>query len=109
MGADCATGCPPNAAGRSLAGHRPAAEHGASTTPPRSETMEVFKTHGAFSWSELLTTDPKKASEFYGKLFGWKIDVMPMPGGPADAPPYYLIKTAKGGDDAIGGLMACPQ
>ena len=70
--------------------------------------MEVFKTHGAFSWSELMTTDTKKASEFYGKLFGWKVEVMPMPGGPADAPPYHVIKT-RGADDAIGGMMACPQ
>lgn len=70
--------------------------------------MEVFKTHGAFSWSELLTSDPKQAAAFYGKLFGWQIEVMPMPGGPSEAPPYHLIKT-RGASDAIGGLMASPQ
>lgn len=70
--------------------------------------MEVFKTHGAFSWSELMTTDTTKAAEFYGKLFGWKVEAMPMPGGPADAPPYHVIKP-RGAEDAIGGLMACPQ
>ena len=32
--------------------------------------MDAYKTHGAFSWSELLTTDPAAASEFYGGLFG---------------------------------------
>lgn len=70
--------------------------------------MEVFKTHGAFSWSELLTTDPQKAADFYAKLFGWKIEVMPMPGGAGDAPPYHVIKT-RSADDAIGGLMVSPQ
>ena len=33
--------------------------------------MDVYKTHGAFSWSELMTTDPKAAAEFYSGLFGW--------------------------------------
>lgn len=66
--------------------------------------MEVFKTHGAFSWSELLTSDPDKAAEFYGKLFGWQVDT--MPGGPPGAPPYRVLKV---GDTAVGGLMASPQ
>ncbi len=35
--------------------------------------MDAFKTHGAFSWSELMTSDPPAAAEFYGKLFGWSI------------------------------------
>ena len=29
--------------------------------------MEPFKTHGAFSWNELNTDDPKKAVAFYGE------------------------------------------
>ncbi|OWQ93244.1 glyoxalase [Roseateles aquatilis] len=66
--------------------------------------MEVFKTHGAFSWSELLTSDPAKAAEFYGKLFGWSVES--MPGGPPGAPPYQVLKV---GDTAVGGLTACPQ
>ncbi|MFX1682684.1 VOC family protein [Mitsuaria sp. CC2] len=69
--------------------------------------MEVFKTHGAFSWSELMTTDSTKASEFYGKLFGWTVEAMPMPGAP-DAPPYQVIKP-RGSEDAIGGMMTSPQ
>ena len=32
--------------------------------------MDTTKTHGAFSWSELMTSDPAAATEFYGKLFG---------------------------------------
>ena len=34
--------------------------------------MDVFKTHGAFSWNELVTTDPAAAAAFYGELFGWE-------------------------------------
>lgn len=70
--------------------------------------MEVFKTHGAFSWSELMTSDPAKATEFYGKLFGWRVEAMPMPGDPSGAPPYHVIKP-RGSEEAIGGLMGCPQ
>ncbi len=35
--------------------------------------MDLFKTPGAFSWSELTTTDPAAAAEFYGQLFGWMV------------------------------------
>ena len=40
--------------------------------------MDVFTTPGAFSWSELMTDDPKAATEFYGTLLGWTIEPMPM-------------------------------
>ena len=30
---------------------------------------EQFKKHGAFSWCELMTTNPGAAKEFYTKLF----------------------------------------
>ena len=30
-------------------------------------------TTGHFGWYELMTHDPEKASEFYGKLFGWDV------------------------------------
>ena len=42
---------------------------------------EPFKTHGAFSWFELLTTDAKAPKDFYTKLFGWTTEEMNnMPG-----------------------------
>ena len=42
---------------------------------------EPFKTHGVFSWFELMTTDPKAAKDFYTKLFGWTTEEMNnMPG-----------------------------
>ena len=62
--------------------------------------MDAYQTHGAFSWSELLTTDPARAAEFYGKLFGWTFETMDMGTGP-----YRVIKA---GDTSIGGIMAVP-
>lgn len=59
--------------------------------------MDVFTTPGAFSWSELMTPDPASAREFYGALFGWTFDEMPMPDGT-----YNVIKL---GDAAVGGIM----
>jgi predicted enzyme related to lactoylglutathione lyase len=62
--------------------------------------MDVFKTHGAFSWSELTTSDPTAASEFYGTLFGWKVQTMDMGTGP-----YRVLKV---GDASVGGIMGKP-
>jgi hypothetical protein len=63
--------------------------------------MDPFQTPGAFSWSELMTTDTKAATEFYGTLFGWKIEVMDMGTGP-----YHVVKV---GDSAVGGVMGMPS
>jgi len=63
--------------------------------------MDAFKTHGAFSWSELLTPNPAAAAEFYGSLFGWTIEAMDMPTGK-----YHVAKI---GDTAIAGMMSCPD
>ena len=62
--------------------------------------MDAYTTHGAFSWSELMTNDLKGATEFYGTLFGWTFDAMPMPEGT-----YQVIKA---GDTSVGGIMAMP-
>ncbi len=62
--------------------------------------MDVYKTHGAFSWSELMTTDPKAAAEFYGSLFGWTVQTMDMGTGP-----YHVVKA---GDTSVGGIMGMP-
>lgn len=62
--------------------------------------MDPFKTPGAFSWCELMTTDPAAAASFYGTLFGWKLEAMEGAGMP-----YQVIKT---GDNAIGGVMGMP-
>jgi predicted enzyme related to lactoylglutathione lyase len=62
--------------------------------------MDVFKTHGAFSWSELTTSDPAAAAAFYGPLFGWTVKEMgPEMGG------YRVVSVGEAG---VGGIMAAP-
>jgi predicted enzyme related to lactoylglutathione lyase len=46
---------------------------------------------------ELNTTDPDKAKTFYGKLFDWKMQEMPMPAGS-----YTMIEVGEG---TGGGMM----
>lgn len=62
--------------------------------------MDVYKTHGAFSWCELMTTDPAAAAAFYGNLFGWAVQDMDMGSG------SYLV--VKAGEAAVGGIMGMP-
>ncbi len=62
--------------------------------------MDVYTTPGAFSWSELMTTDPASAREFYGALFDWTFEEMPMPDGT-----YNVIKL---GGASVGGIMGTP-
>ena len=62
--------------------------------------MDVMKTPGAFSWSELTTTDPAAAAKFYGSLFGWTMkDMGQAMGG-------YLV--ANVGEVGVGGIMGMP-
>lgn len=49
---------------------------------------------------ELNTTDVAKAKSFYGRLFDWKLQDMPMPGGD-----YTMIEVGGG---TGGGLMKHP-
>ena len=59
-----------------------------------------FKTHGAFSWTELMTTDPEAAKKFYSEIFGWeleKYDTAEME--------YTVIKVA---GEEVGGIMSIP-
>ena len=49
---------------------------------------------------ELMATDVGKAKAFYGKLFDWKLEDMPMPDGT-----YTMIRV---GDGTGGGLMKNP-
>ena len=57
--------------------------------------------HG--NWHELITPDPLKALEFYGKLFGWTLS-QSVPMGPDVT--YHLF--ARAGLD-IGGTWALPD
>lgn len=62
--------------------------------------MDVFKTAGAFSWCELMTTDPDAAVAFYGQLFGWTSKAMDMGTG------TYRVQNV--GDTGVGGIMSMP-
>ena len=63
---------------------------------------EQMKTHGAFSWCELMTTNAASAKEFYTKLFGWTTEDMSV----APGMNYTVVKAAGNG---IGGIMAMHQ
>jgi predicted enzyme related to lactoylglutathione lyase len=54
-----------------------------------------------FSWSELMTSDPKAATEFYGSLFGWQFDAMNI------GEEAYQIATNN--DVQIAGIMQMPE
>ena len=64
--------------------------------------QDKFKTHGAFSWCELVTTDPDAATEFYAELFGWSVEKMPM----THMEMTYAV--LKSGEEGIGGIMPTP-
>ncbi len=54
-----------------------------------------------FCWIEMCTDKPEAAKSFYGELFGWKYEEMPMDQGGA----YSWFKPANGPG---GGIMAKP-
>jgi uncharacterized protein len=69
---------------------------------------DISQQHGAFSWCELMTTDTTAATEFYSRLFGWKVEERPMPGMT-----YNILSvgdSASGGfrQRQVGGLMSMP-
>jgi predicted enzyme related to lactoylglutathione lyase len=57
-------------------------------------------THGAFSWTELTTSDPKAAREFYGKLLDWQFTDMDM------GKSVYTVLNV--GGQGVGGITAVP-
>jgi uncharacterized protein len=60
--------------------------------------MQPRKTHGAFSWNELITTDLESARDFYGRLFGWTfVEATTIYGN------TYLV--AFKGESMMGGMM----
>src|SRR5580658_119044 len=61
--------------------------------------MSIVEKHspGSFCWVELGTTDAKAAKAFYGGLFGWHPDDMPMGNGQ-----FYTMLQIDG--KAIGAL-----
>ena len=62
--------------------------------------MSDAEQQGRFVWYDLMTSDPKAAEDFYGKLIGW--GTQPMDGG--DKP--YTIWTNN--EIPLGGVMELP-
>lgn len=60
--------------------------------PRATQGMEAVDEPGTLSWVELYTTDAKAARAFYGTVFGWATQDMPMPGGNEGT--YTLITPA---------------
>ena len=58
--------------------------------------------HGAFGWTELMTTDPGAAKEFYTRLFGWETEEFPM----EEAGKSYTV--LKVDSVPVGGIMPMP-
>jgi uncharacterized protein len=56
----------------------------------------LVNTPGSMTWNDLVTSDPDRAAEFYGALFGWTFDEMPESGG------YRVIRN---GERTNGGIM----
>jgi hypothetical protein len=59
---------------------------------------------GSFTWIELSTTDQNAAKNFYGSLFGWTANDMPM--GPGD---FYTIFRIDGKDAAAAATLRPDQ
>lgn len=63
--------------------------------------MNAFQTHGAFSWNELMTTDPAAAAHFYKQLLGWTFESSEMPG-------IGTYRVASVAGEKIAGIMGLP-
>lgn len=71
--------------------------------PTFTEIISVLKENAMsnpFCHVELNTTDVKKAKDFYGKLFDWKLEDLDSPGGG-----YTMIGVGEG---TGGGMMKNP-
>jgi uncharacterized protein len=60
---------------------------------------------GRFVWFEYVGPEVKKAQAFYGEVFGWKSQDVPMPGMPSGG--TYTMIVANG--QTIGGYMGPPK
>lgn len=65
---------------------------------------EVVNEPGTFSWSELMTPDPAAVAPFYGAVFGWTVQTVPMPTGE-----YTVFHVADGNENGIAGAMVSPM
>jgi uncharacterized protein len=69
--------------------------------PERHIGAQLVNEPGALSWNDLRTTDPRAAAEFYGQLFGWRIEEVEGSGG--------VYSTIYVGDRTNGGIMTLTE
>ena len=62
--------------------------------------------HGAFGWTELMTTDEEGARRFYTALFGWETEEVPMEVMEGMEGMKYTVIKVDG--DPVGGLTGMP-
>jgi len=62
--------------------------------------------HGAFGWTELMTTDAEAAKQFYTALFGWETEEAPMEVMEGMEGMKYTVIKVDG--DPVGGLTGMP-
>ncbi|WP_340560210.1 VOC family protein [Streptomyces sp. GSL17-111] len=72
-----------------------------------SSGLQMTDDPNSLCWTELMTTDAAGARSFYGEVFGWRFDDMPLPG---DAEGTYTCLTPAGQPEERmhGGLMELP-
>ena len=59
--------------------------------------------NATFIWREIMTPDVAASKRFYGEVFGWKFDEMPM-----DGFTYTMIMNGETGVGGIGSLDMIP-
>jgi predicted enzyme related to lactoylglutathione lyase len=64
--------------------------------------MNAFQTHGAFSWNELMTSDPAASAHFYKQLLGWTLESSDMPG-------IGIYRVVKVEGEKVAGIMGMPS
>lgn len=80
----------------------PAGAQFAVWQPAETKGLDVVNVPGSLAWVELATGDPAAAASFYGQVFGWSAQEVPMGGAS-----YTLVKPRGGNDDStFGGIMA---
>lgn len=97
-------------AGRMAACADPAGAFFMVWEPKENIGAQIVNEPGAFSWSELTTSDVEGSKEFYGKVFGWNPTSMEFAGG------EYTIWNHGGmelkqappeeGGSGLGGMMS---
>ncbi|MFF9478406.1 VOC family protein [Streptomyces sp. NPDC014733] len=75
--------------------------------PGAAPGLEVADVPGSLEWTELFTTDTAAARQFYGKVFGWHTQEIPLPGGGEST--YTLVTPRGAGQERMqGGIMQLP-